>query len=104
MNADTRYGKSAYGRSRWNTIVSGAVLSTWPRESTPEKAESAADPIFGSSMRSNEVTMSSFVNGLPSCHLTPWRIVNVHVSGVEPASHFVASFGMSLYCGSGKTR
>jgi hypothetical protein len=104
LNADTRYGKSPYGRSRWKMTVCSSTFSTLPLESTPAKADSAAEPTLGSVMRSNEATTSSTVNGVPSCHLTPWRIVNVQESGVEPATHLVARRGWSTYFASGKTR
>ena len=84
--------------------VCSSTFSTFPLDSTPANAERAAEPTFGSVIRSNDATTSSTVNGEPSCHFTPWRIVNVHVSGVEPGTHLVASRGWSTYFSSGKTR
>jgi hypothetical protein len=60
----------------------------------PANCERAADFELGSVSRSNVATTSSTVNGVPSCHWTPWRMVKSQVDASAPGAHFVASRGV----------
>ena len=74
--------------------VWSSLRSTFPADSTPANCERAADFELGSVSRSNVATTSSTVNGVPSCHWTPWRMVKSQVDASAPGAHFVASRGV----------
>src|SRR5204863_8608111 len=90
LSEDTRYGRLPLGLSRVKTMVWASVAVTEPDWMTPERPEL---PAFTS--RSNVAMMSSVVSGVPSCHITPLRIVNVHTEPSLFGFHDSASPGVS---------
>jgi hypothetical protein len=73
--------------------VWSSTLRTPSGERTPLNAESADDPTFGSLSIFIVATTSSTVSGLPSCHFTPWRIVNSHSLALPVCFQAVARRG-----------
>ena len=88
MSELRRYGKFPFGASSVNSTVCGSTTFALSFDSTPLKAESAADALLGSDSRLIVAATSSAVIGVPSWNLTPWRILNVHTEA--------SSFGVQL--------
>ena len=81
LKHDTSAGRLPFGASSRNTATAGSVASTAPAAMTPERPELAA-----STSRSMVAATSADVKSVPSCHLTPWRRLNVHMSPVSLGS------------------
>src|SRR3954451_22306307 len=95
MSSETVYGKSTYARSSEKWTVWSSTLRTPSGDSTPLKADSAEEPPFGSLSSFIVATTSSAVSGRPSCHLTPWRILNSHSFALPTWRQDVARRGCS---------
>ena len=78
LNTDTRYGKLPFAPASVNMTVFASLATVPPAGSTPLRPELPA-----LTRRSIVATTSSAVNGVPSCHLTFWRRLNVQT---EPSA------------------
>ena len=72
LKTETRYGKLPFAPASVNTTVLASVATAPPGSRTPLRPELPA-----ATRRSIVATTSSAVKAMPSCHLTPWRSLNV---------------------------
>src|SRR5689334_18838844 len=98
LKTETRYGKFPFGLARVIVTVFASVAFAPPGGRTPLRPELPA-----ATRRSIVATTSSAVNGVPSCHLTFWRSLNVQTepslfgvhSVARPGPIVTRSFGVS---------
>ena len=95
LNTETRYGKFPFAPSRVKVTVLSSVATVEPLSMTPFRPELPAV-----TRRSIVATTSLAVNGVPSCHVTPWRRLKVQTVSASLDDHFSARPGaMSLAFG-----